>query len=39
MGDKPSNMAFGDEDRMTLYITAKTGVYRARMKVKGVTTE
>ncbi len=39
IGDKPSNMAFGDEDRMTLYITAKTGVYRARMKVKGVTTE
>lgn len=39
MGDKPSNMAFGDEDRMTLYITAKTGVYRARMKVKGVSTE
>lgn len=39
MGDKPSNMAFGDEDRMTLYITAKTGVYRARMKVKGAVTE
>jgi gluconolactonase len=39
MGDKPSNMAFGDEDRMTLYITAKTGLYRARMKVKGAATE
>lgn len=39
MGDKPSNIAFGDEDRMTLYITAKTGVYRARMKVKGATTD
>lgn len=39
MGDKPSNIAFGDEDRMTLYITAKSGVYRARMKVKGVAAE
>ena len=35
LGDKPSNLAFGDEDRMTLFITAKTGVYRARMKVRG----
>jgi gluconolactonase len=39
MGDKPSSMNFGDEDRMTLYITAKSGVYRARMKVKGVAVE
>lgn len=39
MGDRPSSIAFGDEDRMTLYITAKTAVYRARMKVKGVVTE
>lgn len=37
--DKPSNLAFGDEDRMSLYITAKGGVYRARMKVKGAVTE
>lgn len=39
LGEKPSNMAFGDEDRMTLYITAKASVYRARMKVKGATTD
>lgn len=39
MGEKPSNMAFGDADRMTLYITAKTSVYRARMKVKGAVSE
>jgi len=39
MGDKPSNMTFGDPDRMTLYITAKGGVYRARMKVKGAISE
>lgn len=39
MGDKPSNIAFGEEDRMTLFITAKTGLYRARMKVKGAVTD
>jgi gluconolactonase len=39
MGDKPSNIAFGDEDRMTLFITAKSGLYRARMKVKGAVVE
>ena len=39
MGEKPSNLAFGDEDRMTLFITAKTGVYRARMKVRGAVGE
>jgi gluconolactonase len=39
MGDKPSNIAFGEEDRMTLFITAKSGLYRARMKVKGAVVE
>jgi sugar lactone lactonase YvrE len=39
MGEKPSNMAFGDADHMTLYITAKASVYRARMKVKGAVSE
>ncbi len=39
MGEKPSNMAFGDEDRMTLFITAKSAVYRARMKVRGAASE
>jgi len=39
MPDRPTNAAFGDEDRMTLYISAKSGLYRARMKVKGAVTE
>ena len=39
MGEKPSNMAFGDADHLTLYITAKTSVYRARMKIKGAVSE
>jgi gluconolactonase len=39
LGEKPSNVTFGDEDRMTLYITARTTLYRARMKVRGATAE
>jgi gluconolactonase len=39
VSEKPSGVAFGDGDRMTLYITARTSVYRARMKVKGVVAE
>lgn len=39
MTEKPSNLAFGDADHMTLFITAKTSIYRARMKVKGVVSE
>ena len=35
MGEKPSNCAFGDPDLQTLYITARTSVYRARLSVKG----
>jgi len=37
--DKPSNLAFGDEDRQSLYISAKGGLYCARMKVKGAVSE
>lgn len=33
--EKPSNCAFGDSDLRTLYITARTGLYRARGEVKG----
>jgi len=33
--EKPSNCAFGDSDLRTLYITARTGLYRARREVKG----
>jgi len=35
IGEKPSNLAFGDNDLQTLYITARTGVYRMRLDVKG----
>jgi len=33
--EAPSNCAFGDGDLQTLYITARTGLYRARRNVKG----
>jgi gluconolactonase len=32
----PANMAWGDEDGQTLYMTARTGVYRIRLKIPGV---
>jgi len=35
VGETPSNLAFGDPDMETLYITARTGVYRVRLGVKG----
>jgi len=35
LGEPPSNCEFGDADRMTLYITARTSLYRIRMTVKG----
>jgi gluconolactonase len=31
----PANLNWGDSDRRTLYITARTSVYRLRMKVAG----
>jgi len=31
----PSNVAWGDDDYRTLYITARTGVYRVRVKTGG----
>jgi gluconolactonase len=34
----PANMAWGDEDRHTLYLTARTGVYRIRLNVRGAGT-
>ena len=33
--ETPSNCTFGDPDSQTLYITARTSVYRVRMNVKG----
>lgn len=32
---EPANCAFGDADRRTLYITARTGLYRVRLNVPG----
>ena len=32
----PANMAFGDADAMTLYLTARTGLYRIRLKTPGI---
>lgn len=33
--ETPANCAFGDPDYQTLYITARTSVYRVRLSVKG----
>lgn len=35
VGETPSNCAFGDADFQTLYVTARTSVYRVRLEVKG----
>jgi gluconolactonase len=35
LGEVPSNCAFGDEDLQSLYVTARTSVYRVRLDVKG----
>ena len=35
LAETPSNLAFGDADLRTLYVTARTSVYRVRVGVKG----
>ena len=35
MAETPSNCGFGDPDFRTLYITARTSLYRVRLDVKG----
>jgi gluconolactonase len=35
MPETPANCAFGDADLESLYITARTSLYRARRHVKG----
>ncbi len=35
LAETPSNLAFGDGDLESLFITARTSVYRVRMGVKG----
>ncbi len=36
--ERPANCAWGDEDRRSLYITARTSLYRVRVKVPGLPT-
>jgi gluconolactonase len=36
--EQPANLAWGDADRRTLYVTARTGLYRVRLKVPGAGT-
>jgi gluconolactonase len=36
LAERPANVAFGDPDRQTLYICARTSLYRARVNVPGV---
>ena len=35
LSEKPSNLAFGDADLQSLYVTARTSVYRFRLPIKG----
>ena len=35
LAETPANCAFGDADLQTLYITARTSIYRVRLNVKG----
>lgn len=35
LAEKPSNLAFGDPDGLTLYVTTKAGLYRTRVKTGG----
>jgi len=35
LAERPANVAFGDPDRKTLYICARTGFYRARVSIPG----
>jgi gluconolactonase len=34
--EQPANLAFGDADGKTLYVTARSGLYRIRLNVAGV---
>jgi gluconolactonase len=34
--ETPSNCSFGDPDLGSLYITARTSLYRVRLNVKGI---
>lgn len=34
--EQPANVTFGDEDRKTMYVTARTGLYKVRMPIAGL---
>jgi len=34
--EQPHNLAWGDDDGKTLYMTALTSIYRMRLKVEGI---
>jgi gluconolactonase len=34
--EHPHNMAWGDADGRTLYLAARTGLYRVRLNVPGI---
>jgi len=34
--EQPANLAFGDADGRTLYVTARSSVYRIRLNVPGI---
>jgi sugar lactone lactonase YvrE len=36
LDQRPANVAFGDPDRKTLYICARTGLYKARVAIPGM---
>jgi gluconolactonase len=36
VAEKPSNLAFGDGDLKSLYVTARSILYRIRIDAKGV---
>ena len=36
--ETPTNLAWGDEDRSTLYITARTSLYSVKMNIEGTPT-
>ncbi len=36
--EQPANLAWGDADRQTLYVAARTGIYRIRLLVAGAGT-
>jgi gluconolactonase len=36
IGEKPSNLVFGDGTLQTLYVTGRTTIYRVHTETKGV---